>query len=38
MTDGPEEREGERAEQYERDIDDADIAEMLADEERSDIE
>jgi hypothetical protein len=38
MADGPEQREAERAEQYERDIDDLDIALMLADQERGDIE
>jgi hypothetical protein len=32
-ADGQEERAMESAEQYERDIDDADVAEMLADED-----
>lgn len=37
-ADGPEERTFEREEAYERDLDDADVEEMLADESRDDID
>lgn len=36
-ADGPEEREFDREESYERDLDDADVADMLADESRAEI-